>query len=92
MSVCDPNNACDRCTPVDCGPDLFMPEPTQLSEEQRRELEDMETRLKALRLEARALKRSGHPGVKAEGTRSEAYIDDQLAWVRGELSKDQPDV
>jgi hypothetical protein len=65
-----------------------MPEPSQLTDEQRRELEDMETRLKALRLEARVLKRSGHPGVKAEGVLAEAHINDQLAWIRGELSKD----
>jgi hypothetical protein len=99
MSVCDPNdpNACDSCRPIEGSDragrpldanqngrlDLFEP----LTDEQRREYEDMETRLKALRLEARELKRSGNPAVKAEGAKSLAYIEDQLAWVRSELSK-----
>lgn len=52
------------------------------------ELEDMATRLKALRLEARRLTKSGHPGVRAEAKRAGAYINDQLAWIRAQLSKE----
>ena len=90
VSTCDPNdpNACASCTPVDCGPDLFMPEPTQLSPEQVAQLEEMLGELKGLRQGARELKRSGNPAVKAEGVKALAHIEDQIQWVTAQLSKE----
>ena len=86
MSTCDPNSpvACEKCR----NPQVELPlapTPTRVS---REELEDMATRLKAIRLEARGLARSGNPAVRAEGKAAVAHCDDQLAWIRAELSKE----
>lgn len=75
MSVCSDPECCGT-QPVIGGGDSIPP---QHREEYQAELEDMETRLKALRLEARALARSGNPAVRAEGKRAEAKCNDDLA-------------
>lgn len=94
MSVCDPNSpdACDTCKAYH---EISRHRPTQEapvlepSSAEWTELEDWETQLKALRIEARKLAKSGHPGVAAEGRRAEAKCDEDLAWVRSQLSKEQ---
>lgn len=87
MSVCDPNSpdACDTCKAYH---QIGSARPQRQLEVDPDQLEDMSTRLKALRLEARKLGRSGNPAVAAEGKRAEAKCDEDLAWVRSQLSKE----
>lgn len=54
-------------------------------------IEDIEAQvqeLKSLRLDARALARSGNPALKAEGKRAIARINFELTYLRSLLAKD----
>lgn len=51
-------------------------------------LEESLAKLYDLRLEARELKRSGHPGARAEGIKAEAQATDHIRWVREQMSKE----
>jgi hypothetical protein len=53
--------------------------------------EQMIEELKEMRLEARQLTKSGHPGVRAEALRHLANAEDDLRWLRAQLSKERGD-
>lgn len=55
-----------------------------------KQLEESLAKLYDLRLEARELKRSGHPGARAEGIKAEAEATDHIRWVRQQMSKEDP--
>jgi hypothetical protein len=53
--------------------------------------ERMIEELKEIRLEARRLTKSGHPGVRAEALRHLANAEDDLRWLKAQLSKERGD-
>lgn len=75
MSVCD-IPGCEH---------LYIPQ--AVDDTQREDLEEMLSELKGLRLGARGLIRSGNPEVRAEGEKALMHIEDQIHWIRGQLSK-----
>lgn len=66
---------------------LRPPAPKVDVEALQRGVEEMQT----LRLEAKELARSGHPGVRAEGKRAVQECNENLAWLRAQLAKEAPD-
>lgn len=63
-------------------------EPPQLPQEWS--IEDLEaqlTELRSLRPDARALARSGNPGLRAEGEQALARIEEGVSYINGLLRK-----
>lgn len=88
MSVCDPKSpdACEKCRP---GAQVLDLPRLPRGEDQIKELEKLLAEMKAIRLEARRLTRSGHPGVRAEGLAALAKAEDNIRWIHHELAEEQ---
>lgn len=89
MSVCDPANPCEKCSPGSYAARVaaekpYTPTPV-LSKKKRKELERMIEELEDIKREARKLTRSGHPGVRAEALRHLENARQDLVWLRSEL-------
>jgi hypothetical protein len=87
VSVCDPKSpdACEACRLT------TLPEPIYVSTPERRdqkELERMLEELKTIRIDARRLTKSGHPGVRAEALRHLANAEDDIRWLKSQLAKE----
>lgn len=85
MSVCDPKSP-SAC--VDCTSDLMLPAPSLVARPSDEEIENLEqllAELRAIRLEARRLARSGNPAVAAEGKRALAQCREQILWIHSQL-------
>ena len=50
-------------------------------------LEALLTQMKSIRIEARRLTRSGHPGVQAQGLKALAQAEDNIRWLKEELAR-----
>lgn len=83
MSCCDSPD-CEACRPLNIVPRVPTPAATP-----REELEQMLGELKGLRIEARQLTKSGHPGVRAEAFSSVAKLDSEIRWINHKLSKEK---
>lgn len=88
MSVCDPKSedCCEACKPMQIGKPEAVVEPPSKSEIER--LERMLEELKVIRIDARKLTKSGHPGVRAEALRHLANAEDDIRWLKRQLSKE----
>jgi hypothetical protein len=66
--------------------------PKQLFPKQDTPVEELERMLEELmdiRIRARRLTKSGHPGVRAEALRFLANAEDDIRWLKTQLSKEQ---